>query len=74
MSACLLSYLMGTLFILHASGQYHERSIEVSVLTLCSGKKLNKGQEVFFAAKLTNANQAIRAYTMCDAIGTCDLL
>jgi hypothetical protein len=38
-------------------------------LTACSAKKLNKGQEVMFEAKLTNASQMVRTYVMCDAVG-----
>lgn len=40
-----------------------------SGLTCSSGKKLNKGQEVLFGAKLTKANQLIHAYLMCDGLG-----
>lgn len=38
-------------------------------LTNRSAKKLNKGQEVMFEAKLTHASQTVRAYVMCDLIG-----
>ncbi|KAK6441428.1 ATP-dependent DNA helicase MER3 [Oleoguttula sp. CCFEE 5521] len=33
-----------------------------------SAKKLNKGQEVLFAANLTSPNQHIRAYVSCDGL------
>ncbi|GAB1738685.1 hypothetical protein NU219Hw_g3482t1 [Hortaea werneckii] len=33
-----------------------------------SAKKLNKGQEVPFTARLTDATQVVRAYVMCDEI------
>ncbi|KAI7488824.1 P-loop containing nucleoside triphosphate hydrolase protein [Hortaea werneckii] len=33
-----------------------------------SAKKLNKGQEVPFRARLTDATQTVRAYVMCDEI------
>jgi len=33
-----------------------------------SAKKLSKGQDVLFAARLTEPNQSIRAYVMCDEI------
>ena len=33
-----------------------------------SAKKLNKGQDVLFSANLTNVNQSISAYVMCDEI------
>ena len=38
-------------------------------LTVLSAKKLNRGQEVMFEAKLTIATQTVRAYVMCDTIG-----
>jgi ATP-dependent DNA helicase HFM1/MER3 len=38
-------------------------------LTVLSAKKLNRGQEVMFEAKLTSATQTVRAYVMCDTIG-----
>ena len=38
-------------------------------LTFPSAKKLNRGQEVMFEAKLTSSNQTVRAYVMCDTIG-----
>ncbi|KAK3113699.1 ATP-dependent DNA helicase MER3 [Teratosphaeriaceae sp. CCFEE 6253] len=33
-----------------------------------SAKKLNRGQELMFSAKLTSAGQTVRAYVMCDEI------
>lgn len=33
-----------------------------------SAKKLNNGQDVLFSANMTNANQTIRVYVMCDEI------
>ena len=39
-------------------------------LTDCSAKKLNKGQDVMFEANLTNVGQTVRAYVMCDTIGS----
>ncbi|KAI7238069.1 P-loop containing nucleoside triphosphate hydrolase protein [Hortaea werneckii] len=33
-----------------------------------SAKKLNKGQEIPFAARLTDATQVVRAYVMCDEV------
>lgn len=33
-----------------------------------SAKKLDKGQDILFSADLTNANQSVRAYVMCDEI------
>jgi ATP-dependent DNA helicase HFM1/MER3 len=38
-------------------------------LTFPSAKKLNRGQEVMFEAKLTSSTQTVRAYVMCDTIG-----
>lgn len=38
-------------------------------LTIPSAKKLNKGQEVMFEAKLTSSGQTVRSYVMCDTIG-----
>jgi hypothetical protein len=38
-------------------------------LTSSSAKKLNRGQEVMFEAKLTSTTQTVRAYVMCDTIG-----
>ena len=42
---------------------------ECGRLTRDSGKKLNKGQEVLFGAKLTKVNQLVHAYLMCDSLG-----
>jgi ATP-dependent DNA helicase HFM1/MER3 len=38
-------------------------------LTTISAKKLDRGQEVMFEAKLTTVTQTVRAYVMCDTIG-----
>ena len=43
-------------------------------LTLLSAKKLNRGQEAMFEAKLTSFTQTVRAYVMCDTIGMLSLV
>jgi hypothetical protein len=64
------SYQTAIYYTLHASGTHNDEYPWRTWLTGCSAKKLNKGQEVMFEAKLTNASQTVRTYVMCDAVGT----
>jgi hypothetical protein len=54
---------------LHVSGVYKAWDLMSTQLTSSSAKKLNRGQEVMFEAKLTSTTQTVRAYVMCDTIG-----
>jgi hypothetical protein len=54
---------------LHVSGMYKAWNPLNAQLTILSAKKLNRGQEVMFEAKLTSSTQTVRAYVMCDTIG-----
>jgi hypothetical protein len=54
---------------LHVLGMYKAWNSLNSRLTILSAKKLNRGQEVMFEAKLTSSTQTVRAYVMCDTIG-----
>jgi hypothetical protein len=64
------SYRTAIYCTLRASGTQIDEHPWRTWLTACSAKKLNKGQEVMFEAKLTNASQTVRTYVMCDAVGT----
>jgi len=56
-------------YILRVSGMYKAWDPVNTQLTCSSAKKLNRGQEVMFEAKLTSTSQTVRAYVMCDTIG-----
>jgi hypothetical protein len=40
-----------------------------SLLTTCSGQKLDSGQSLVFSALLTSHDQSLNCYVMCDSIG-----
>lgn len=69
MYACWQSCLTVISCTLHASGiNFLQRAWRFK-LTIESAKKLNRGQDVMFEARLTSASQTVRAYVMCDGIG-----